>query len=45
MNSMADSRRSEKNDEYLESKIKSCQPIRTNTDVKRLFQESAWKLL
>ena len=41
---MAESKWSEQKEEHLESKTKSCLPRKTNIDVERTFQESAWKL-
>ena len=43
MNSMADSKCSKQKEEHLESKTKSCHPIRKNTKVEKTFQESALK--
>ena len=43
MNSMANSKRSEQKEEYLKSKIKSCQPKRKTLQVESMFQESTRK--
>ena len=40
---MADSKWSERKEEHLESKTKSCKPKRKTSEVDRSFQESAWK--